>query len=666
MTPAKSAGTFSKVNLTRPIALWGPAALAIFLYLPSLTFDRTFDDRFHVVPPSETPKQSLSQVWQTRYWGRDQGGGLYRPITTTTFWIEGKAHVPLPGRHMVNLLLYGAVTFLLVRLGLGLGMPPGPAGAAGVLFALHPVHVETVAGLVGRAELLAALTLLLALLLHARRLHGSGTNPFLLLLSIGVLAFLGAGAKENAWLLPLFALPLHLIYRRSLLVAWPAWLGYVLGIGSHLVLRHHVLGGWLNAPDVVIAASDNPLVDLHGFERLIAGVRVVGENVLHLTVPMHLAPDYSGAHIRLDGGGTDGRLWLGLGFLILTVLLFRAGLRSRNTTSRAILVLSGCWLFVSGLFFMNLFLDLGTILADRLLFWPSTAWAILLGSIPLIKTKSLHRALNLVLMGFAVFYAWGSLKYIPDWRNEKALFASAVRVVPESGRNWYNLGRGLEAEGHLDDALNAIRRARTLDQNDFQSWAQEGEILIQQGKWDDARAPIATALRLNPRDPMSLSNEGVIWLRHAWREQGDDATMEIERSAARFRDVLTKDPEHIEALLNLALAEGRLGHVDTSEVMWRRYIERRPQDPKALDNLAWLLATQTNRFQEAEALARRATALSPSDPKMQLTLAEALWNQGKKDEAAQVAAQGLSLHPQPPLDTLLQRLVAGRSATSPE
>src|SRR5262249_19029230 len=114
--------------------------------------------------------------------------------------------------------------------------------------------------------------------------------------------------------------------------------------GGHLLLRRHVLGGWLNAPGIVIPSSDNPLVDLNGLKRLTGGFRVVGENVLHLTVPSNLAPDYSGNHIRLSQGWADARTWLGLGFVVFTLFLIRGGFRNRSSVWRSILLLSGSWL----------------------------------------------------------------------------------------------------------------------------------------------------------------------------------------------------------------------------------------------------------------------------------------------------------------------------------
>src|SRR4029079_2009075 len=110
-------------------------------------------------------------------------------------------------------------------------------------------------------------------------------------------------------------------------------------------------------------------------------------------------------------------------------------------------------------------------------------------------------------------------------------------------------------------------------------------------------------------------------------------------------------------LLNLALAEGRLGHTETAESLWRRYVTQKPDDPEGLNNLAWLLATQRDRASEAEPLARQAIALRPADANLRDTLAEALLRQGKREAAADVAREALALHPSPGLDSSLRRFL---------
>src|SRR5262245_60681751 len=157
-------------RLQSPFLLYLPALVALAIYLPTLSFDRTLDDIVQVPAPGERIHQSWSEVWTQPYWKDFSGGGLYRPVTSATFWLEAKLGTPIWSRHLINVLLNALVTLLLVRLTLRFGLGTLTAILAGLLFALHPAHVEAVAGLVGRAELLAALWILLALHVHDRGL----------------------------------------------------------------------------------------------------------------------------------------------------------------------------------------------------------------------------------------------------------------------------------------------------------------------------------------------------------------------------------------------------------------------------------------------------------------------------------------------------------------
>ena len=255
--------------MKRMLALSLPVLAALVLYAPTLRYERTFDDVHQVAAPGVAETRSLSDVWSQPYWGTVERGGLYRPILSTTFWLEGKADLPLPVRHAVNVLLHAAVTFLLVRLLLALGLGAasrragrpslrrasgargsgrGPGGARGI-----------VGGVLDAARLGPS---------RPRRRTARGDR-------------MGGGARLSRRRDEGERVGASLLRRRSRYGARPKRAGGTAGVGG---LRDRdrrassrsadVLGGWLNAPGATVTPFDNPLAALHGVDRLLDGLRV--------------------------------------------------------------------------------------------------------------------------------------------------------------------------------------------------------------------------------------------------------------------------------------------------------------------------------------------------------------------------------------------------------
>ncbi len=623
-------------------AVWIPVLLSIALYAPTLRYGLTFDDLHQESPPDRAGARSLVPAWTTPYWGNAAEGGLYRPVLSTTFRLEEAAHFPLAARHGLNVALNAAVAGLLALLLLRLGLGSLAAGLAGSLFALHPAHVEAVAGIVGRAELLAALLMLAAVLLHDRT-PGGRAAPFggsrrSAFLWAAPLAFLAAGTKESAWALPVFVAAVDLARKRSLRQGVPAWAGYAVGIGTHLVLRRAVLGGWLNAAGASVLPFDNPLVSLHGPARVIGGLRVAGLNLAHLLFPVTLAPDYSGNQIAVTGPAYDPRLWGGVLLLAGSAAVVLWGRRRLRTPEGRTAFVGGAWLLVSSLMVMNLVFTVGTVLADRLLYWPSAAMAALAGAgVALVRARARRPAAVyaaasvLVLVGGA--YAVRAAAYLPAWHDDLALFREAVKASPRAPRAWFNLARNDQDLGMREEALAAYRRAVELDPGYEEAWAQLASVYLQQGEWEKAKAPLDRALALNPGDLIARTNQAVIWLN----------TGEPERAAEQLREVLRRDPARTEAAYDLGLAEDAAGRFGAAAEAWKAYLARVPDDPQALNNLAWDLAAELGRPGEAEAPARQAVALAPGIATYWDTLSEALFRQGKADEALDAARRAASI-----------------------
>ncbi|MBM3324002.1 hypothetical protein FJY69_11080, partial [candidate division WOR-3 bacterium] len=202
-------------RLLSAVALIAPALAAILLYAPSLKFGFVWDDRPLVVENPEVAganplplfARSFTHSWSERGLGPH---AYYRPLVTMSFWLDHRLWRLNPaGYHLTNVILNALCAGLVAALAAVLLKSAWPALFAGLLFALHPAHVESVAFISGRTDLMMALFLLLALLslVRTRNLPASATLYALALLCkeaailFPVLAFLylARGARRPVW-----------------------------------------------------------------------------------------------------------------------------------------------------------------------------------------------------------------------------------------------------------------------------------------------------------------------------------------------------------------------------------------------------------------------------------------------------------------------------------
>jgi protein O-mannosyl-transferase len=149
---------------------WLIFAVAFALYLPTVRYDFVQDDRVIVAGNPAVHSLSLAVSGFARaYWPPPNTGGLYRPVTILSYAVDWALAGGQPWLfHLMNALWHGLAALLVVLVVMR-WLPEPAALATGLVFALHPVHVEAVASIVGRAELLAAVGLLGAVVSARRR-----------------------------------------------------------------------------------------------------------------------------------------------------------------------------------------------------------------------------------------------------------------------------------------------------------------------------------------------------------------------------------------------------------------------------------------------------------------------------------------------------------------
>jgi len=144
-----------------------PPLLALVVYASTLGGTFVYDDRILDIDLRYSTPRYWYLFWIDQYWphGIDN---LYRPLSCMTFavqkWLHGNLAWPY---HLVNWLLHAGVSAMVALLANRVANLRA-AWVAGVLFAVHPIHVEVVAGIVGRLDLLCALPMLLAMYLFPR------------------------------------------------------------------------------------------------------------------------------------------------------------------------------------------------------------------------------------------------------------------------------------------------------------------------------------------------------------------------------------------------------------------------------------------------------------------------------------------------------------------
>jgi len=390
---------------------------------------------------------------------------LYRPLTVLSFAVN---EALTPGNaaafHAVNVLLHAGVTILVFWLAARL-FDERIAVIAAALFAIHPIHTEAVTSIVGRAELLAALFGLFAVLSVGPM--DTTTNPWFRRAwhALSVLCFsLAVFSKESA----VTVLPLVMWYRvtrrEDPLFAgmWREvrnldWMPYLLCFGVFIFFRFLVVGTVRGIPVGRLAPLDNVLGFVPALPRIKSALGVLWDYFGLLNVPLALSADYSYNQVPIIESWLNPRCLAGLLLLSAATL---ATLCSRRPSVQFTVALP----FVALLLTANVLFPIGTVKAERFLYLPSVGWALLvaLGFDLLLRTPRYRFVGKLVLVAVVVGFSARTWLRNGDWRNNRTLFESMAHSAPRSAKARYNFGVALQDEGALAAAVAEYEEALAI------------------------------------------------------------------------------------------------------------------------------------------------------------------------------------------------------------
>ena len=422
------------------------AAVAVLVYLPALANGYAGDDLIVVRdnPAAHAVDAALS-AWFEPYWhGEWQWAGLYRPLTILSYAIDWSiAGGAAWWLHLVNVLWHATVTALVVAV-LSPWLPPLGTLVAGTMFGLHALHVEAVANVVGRAELLVAVGLLGALLAARRyRRAESGAARRLWLIAVLLLVLAALFAKEHGVIAIALLGVDHLLDRRR---APDRMIGLYVGVSA-------VTLGWLYLWRQVAGAfvAGGAHAALYG---LGAGGRVATMAPLYLDVvrllvwPMRLLSDYAPltVPVRTEIG------WVALvGLTVALAVLALGVLAVRRSPAIALGILVGGLSYAptSNLIFVS-----GVMLAERNLYLAVLAPGAVAGW---LVSRQWHRperrAVVAVLVALMAAYAFRTIDRIPAWEDSLTLILEERVAQPENYHNYVLLSEFLASRGDTAGAI---------------------------------------------------------------------------------------------------------------------------------------------------------------------------------------------------------------------
>lgn len=434
--------------------------VAVVPYLNTLSAGFTFDDLPTIVNnPVVQNGIDVARALSTPL----QPGDLYRPLTVLTFavnqWLA-------PGQawlfHAVNVAVHAVVTVLVFFLARVLTRSDRLASIAGALFAVHPVHTEAVTSLVGRAELLAAMFGVGALVAVANATVAAAPRRRRVLewLGLGLFA-LALCSKESALTVAVLVPMVRVTARRQRLGRglWSEatsldWVPYALVAGVFVAARFRVVTA---LPAYDLQPLDNVLAFVPWHVRLATALAVIWEYFGLLLLPIVLSADYSYNQVAVVQAWWDPRLLGGLALLLAATVALR---RSRRPALRFAVIFP----FVALALTANVLLPIGTVKAERLLYLPSVGFVLLLALTAgdLARRPRYRRLVAAVLLLVIVGYAGRTWTRNEDWHDNTTLYRSMVRSAPDSAKGRYNYGVALQHENNDEAAVEQFERALSL------------------------------------------------------------------------------------------------------------------------------------------------------------------------------------------------------------
>ncbi|HKQ47074.1 MAG TPA: tetratricopeptide repeat protein [Phycisphaerae bacterium] len=592
-------------------------------YLPVSRAGFIWDDDDYVTRnPTLRSAEGLRQIWTDT-----KATPQYYPLAFTSFWIEYHLWGLAPlGYHIVNVLLHAGCAILIWRLLLLLGVPG--ALLAAMLFAVHPLHVESVAWITERKNVLSGLFYLAATLAYLRwiRIDEPGAS------------------RPSSWLLYVLAFVFFLCALLSksvtatlpaavLLVLW--WKRGRLGLRDILpMIPWFVVAAAMVTFTVSLerqhVGTEQLEWNLGVIDRILLAGRAASFYLWKLVWPANLIFFYP--RWQIDSADVFQYVFP-VGVLVALVALFALRRRAGRGPLTAALYYLGT--LSPALGFVMAYPMRFSFVADHFCYLASIGPIVLFSALVVAAFRErlpVGLPAALAVLGILGVLTWQQTRI---YKDEETLWHDTIARNPGAWAAHNNLGRLQAGRGQFDKAAGYFAETARLFPEFPEAHYNLGNAYVFLGRLDEAEAELKEALRLVPH---YVNAHYCLGLLREKQGRPDEAI-------AKYRDAVGLNkyfiPAHM-SLTQLLVKQGRtsdaLAELDRGIVAF----EDKP-DASLLHKAKAGILLSNAKMEEAIVELRQAVRLAPGSADMRLRLANALFQAGKLDDAATAYVETLAI-----------------------
>jgi tetratricopeptide (TPR) repeat protein len=574
------------------------AVVTLLAYQPAWHGGLLWDDEAHV---GGSELRTLDGLW--RIWFVPRTTQQYYPVLHTSFWVQQRfLGDSTTGYHLVNLVLHIGCLVLVLKILRFLRVPG--AELAAVIFALHPVNVETVAWISERKNALSGLFGLAATLSYFKFDENRSRRTYTFAIGLFVLGLLSKTAIVTlplAWLVVLWWKRGAISLRRDVAPLVPF---VFLSAAAGLMTR------WVESGNI---GYKTRMLDLSLLDRCLIAGRAFWFQLSKLLWPSELMFVYPRWEI-------NAHIWwqylFPLALLALLGILWAARRWSRAPLAGLLIYIL---LLLPSLGFLNIYFFIYSFVADH---WQYLACLGIIvpcagGIVLLVGPTERWRvwfepAMTLVLAGALFVLTWQQSRMYTD---TETLYRMTIARNPVCWMAQVNLGNILYKNNCVPEAMELFKQASEI--KPAVAHYSLGNAFIDKGRTSEAIAEYRQALQIDPDYAEAHNNLGSALL----------LTAQTSQAIAEFEEALRINSNYAEAHNNLGNALVQAGRAAEAIEHFRQALRMSPNSASTHNNLGAALA-QMGRISEATEELKAALRINPgyTDARNNLAKLEALQN----------------------------------------